>query len=60
MHATQGSTRAPLGRDRELATLSRAVGRLADGHGIVVTLEGDAGSGKSTLLDALVSIADLG
>jgi predicted ATPase len=49
-----------LGRDRELATLSRAVGRLADGHGIVVTLEGDAGSGKSTLLDALVSIADLG
>lgn len=45
-----------VGRRVELAAVRAAVGRLASGHGGVLTIEGAAGSGKTTLLDELVAI----
>lgn len=46
-----------VGRDREMATLTRALDRLAAGHGSVVVLEGEAGLGKSRLVSATVAAA---
>ena len=50
----------PVGREKELAVLERAVAKLAGGDaaGGVVALVGDAGIGKSTLLAALCSRAE--
>jgi class 3 adenylate cyclase/tetratricopeptide (TPR) repeat protein len=42
-----------VGRVRELETLMEAFGRAADGHGQVITVEGQSGVGKSRLLHEL-------
>ncbi len=48
-----------MGRDRELAELRARVAGLADGHGGVVILRGDAGTGKSRLAREATADADV-
>lgn len=47
-----------LGRDAELARLRDAIGRLATGHGAVISLVGEAGMGKTRLLREALAGAD--
>jgi DNA-binding SARP family transcriptional activator/class 3 adenylate cyclase/alpha-beta hydrolase superfamily lysophospholipase len=46
---------APVGRDRELGTLTRLLDEAIDGHRRVVFVTGEAGAGKTTLVDAVLA-----
>ncbi len=43
--------RAPVGRERQLASVTAAFAAAAEGHGSTVFVHGEPGTGKSTLLD---------
>jgi len=47
-----------VGRDREMAALTRALDHLTAGHGSVVVLQGEAGLDKSRLVSAAVADAE--
>ncbi|MDQ0382927.1 ATP-binding protein [Amycolatopsis thermophila] len=47
-----------VGRSRELAELTRAVGEVAGGAGAVVTVLGPAGSGRTTMLAEAAAVAE--
>src|SRR5262249_51081897 len=53
---TRPLTSAVVGRDAELATLADRVRDLADGHGGIVGIVGEAGLGKSRLLAELLRL----
>jgi DNA-binding CsgD family transcriptional regulator len=57
--ATMADTAALLERDAELAAIDSALDDVADGHGRLVVVEGDAGVGKTALLGAAHTAAGL-
>jgi len=53
-HQTHERQEAPIGRDRELAVLRRALNRVTRGWRQIVFITGEAGLGKTTLLEHFV------
>jgi len=49
--AAADGPRAPVGRERQLASVTAAFAAAAEGHGSTVFVHGEPGTGKSTLLD---------